>query len=280
MNRRVVGLVVAVVLAAVATVALYLYVNRADERAAQEFDLRQVYVATQRIEAGTPVDAAISQGLIQQREIPDTAVAEGAIGSLDQIQGQVATVPIVAGQQIVVENFGAQASVGIGSDIEVPEGLQAVSVDLSVVPGLAGFVDAGERISVLTLIDLDADQATQQPAAQQPAEGETEAAQQPTTPQASGEGQQARYVVQNALVLAIGQRVTTFDENGTPTGKGIQESNDNYIFTLALTPTEIEKLVFAKDQGTLWATLLPETEDGEPLDAVTTPGANRENLFQ
>lgn len=274
MNRRVIGLVLAVVLAAVATVALYLYVNRADERAAQEFDLRQVYVATERIEPGTPADTAIGQGLIQQRELPETAVAEGAIGSLEQIQGLVAGAPIVQGQQIVAENFGESAIVTTGTDLEIPEDLQAVSIDLAVVPGLAGFVDPGDRLSVVTLIDVEPGDA---PAPAPPAEDDDAT---PPPPPPTGEGLQARFVVQNALVLAVGQRVTTFDENGNPTGKVIQESNDNYIFTLALAPEDIEKLVFAKDQGTLWATLLPPSEDGEPLEDVTTSGINRENLFQ
>lgn len=273
MNRRVLGLVVAVVLAAVATVSIYLYVNRADERAAEEFELRQVYVATQQIEAGTSADAAISQALIERRDLPDTAVADGAIGSLEQIQGQVAVSAITPGQQITTASFGTSAAAGsTGTDIEVPEGLQGISVDLSVVPGVAGFIDSGDSISIISLIQTEAGAAPQQ-ASPEGEEG------QPATPVAE-DGLQARYVLQNALVLAVGQRVTTYDENGQRTGKAIQESNENYIFTLALTPAEAEKLVFAKTQGTLWATLLPTTEEGEELEPANTPGANADNLFQ
>ena len=258
-----IGLVLAVVLAAVATVVLYLWVTSADERAQEEFEIRQVYVATQRIEAGTSADAAIDQGLIQQREIPETAVAEGAIGSLEQIQGLVATVPIVPNQQIVAENFGETAAVTSGTDVEVPEGEQAVSIDLSVLPGVAGFVDAGDHISVLSLINPETGAA--------PEDGE-QAAPAPSL--------EARYLLQDAQVLAVGQRVTTTDEEGNATGKTIRESNDNYIFTLALTPDEIEKLVFAETQSTLWATLQPELEEGQEFEPFTTPGANINNLFQ
>lgn len=284
MNRRVIGLVVAVLLAAVATVAIYMYVTRADERAAEEFELRQVYVATQRIEAGTPADVAISQALIERRDLPETAVAEGAIGSLEQLEGLVAVAPIVPGQQIVTASFGDQAQVptGTGSDIEVPEGLQAVAVDLSVVPGVAGFVDAGDRISILSVIDAEAGAA---PEAQPEPDPDSTEPPPPPPPATVAEGLQARYVVQNALVLAIGQRVTTYDEDGNATGKGIQESNDNFIFTLALTPVEVEKLVFAETQSTLWATLLPPVEEGEDgeepaFEPADTPGANADNLFE
>jgi pilus assembly protein CpaB len=269
-NRRVLGLLVAVVLAAVATAAIYFYVQRADERAADDFELRQVYVATQEIVAGTPASEAIAQALIESRDIPATAVADGAIGSLDQIQGQIAVTAIVPGQQIVAASFGDSAAAGsTATDIEVPEGLQAISVDLSVIPGVAGFIDAGDRLSVISLIQGDG------AAAPPPPEGE----QAPNTP---ATGLQARYVVQNSLVLAVGQRVSNYDENGNFTGKSIRESNDNYIFTLAVTPEEAEKLVFAKTQSTLWATLLPsvDEEEGEELEPVTTPGANADNLFQ
>jgi pilus assembly protein CpaB len=268
-KRRVFGLFVAVVLAAVATVSIYFYVNRADERAAEGFELRQVYVATQQIEAGTAADVAISQAFIERRDIPDTAVADGAIGSLEQIQGQVAASAITPGQQITTASFSSSAAGSTGSDIEVPEGLQGVSVDLSVVPGVAGFIDGGDSISVISLVNRDA--------GTQPDAAATEGADAEAAPAAD---LQARYVVQNALVLAVGQRVMNYDEQGNATGKTIRESNDNYIFTLAVTPEEAEKLVFAKTQSTLWATLLPPTEDGEELEPVTTPGATLDNLFR
>jgi pilus assembly protein CpaB len=269
-NRRVIGLLVAVVLAAIATVLLYMYIDSADDRAAGEFELRRVYVATQRIEAGTSAEAAIAQALIEQRDIPETAVAQGAIGSLDAIQGLVAAVPIAPGQQIVDGSFAETTAVATGTTLNVPEGLQAVSFQLSVLPGIAGFVNAGDRISILSIIDVETG------AVVPPVDPEDD---QPP-PQIASEGLQARYLVQNALVLAVGQRVTRFDDQGRSTGKAIQESNSNYIFTVALEPEEIEKLVFAQSQSTLWATLLPPTEDGEPLPEVTTPGANLQNLFQ
>lgn len=263
MNRRVIGLVVAVLLAAIATAALYFYVQRADERAQEDVQLRQVYVATQQIEAGTAAEAAITQGLVQQREIPANAVAQGAIGSLDQIEGLVATVPIVPGQQIVTANFDETAAVATGTDIEVPEGLQAVSIDLGVLPGVAGFVNAGDRLSIISLINQDTGAA--------PAEGEEAA---------PAEGLTAQYFMQDALVLAVGQRVTNFDENGNATGRSIRENNENYIFTLALTPEQIERLVFAETQTQLWASLQPDREEDEEFDSFDTPGANLENLFQ
>lgn len=271
MNRRVIGLVVAVVLAAVATGAIYLYATGADDRAEREFDLREVYVATQQIDAGTPAEAAISQALIERREIPNTAVAEGAIGSLEQIQGLVVVAPIVPGQQIVSASFGDSAAAGTtpGARLEIPEGLQAVSVDLEVVPGVAGFVDPGDRISILSVINVDEAQGAAAPAEGEPAP-------------APGQGIQARYVLQNVQVLALGQRVTTTDENGNATGKAIRESTDTYIFTVALEPSQIEKLVFAETQSTLWATLLPSVpdEEAEQREPVNTSGASADNLFQ
>lgn len=266
MNRRVVGLVVAIVLAAIATVAIYLWVQGAEDRITAGQELRQVYVATQRIEAGTSAEAAINQALIEQREVQQNSVAEGAIGSLEQIEGLVATVPIVPGQQIVAASFGDSASptVAQGADIEVPEGEQAVSVDLAVVPAVAGFIDSGDHISIISLIN------------QETGEGDGDDGGGPAP------GATAQYLILDAEVLAVGQRVTTFDDSGNPTGKTIRENNDNYIFTLALTPDEIEKLVFAETQSTLWATLQRtlDEEEGEEFDPFTTPGANIDNLFQ
>jgi Flp pilus assembly protein CpaB len=69
-----------------------------------------------------------------------------------------------------------------------------------------------------------------------------------------------RYLVQNATVLAVGRR--TQEEGEDP----------RHIFTLAMPPDDIERLVFTTQRGNLWFTLVPEPEDGEDFEVFDTPG--------
>ena len=91
-------------------------------------------------------------------------------------------------------------------------------------------------------------------------------------------GLRTQYLLQNVTVLAVGQRVITTE--GDTQDSSIQLSNDRYIFTLALEPEDIERLIFAYQEGLLHFTLLPELDDDEAREVVDTPGRSIEDLFE
>jgi pilus assembly protein CpaB len=267
-KRRLIGLIVALLLAGIATFAIYQLVTTADERAREQEALAQVFVAQGDILPGTAADQAIAQGLIARDEIPARTVPEGAIGSLDAIDGLVATVQIFDGEIIVAQRFGSTVADTTGS-FEIPEGLQAVTVEADVVRGVAGFVQAQDTVSVLATLDAPSDDAPPPTADDEDDDGTV------------GSGPLAtrtQYLVQNVTVLAVGQRVvsTEAEQDGTT----IQQSNERYLFTLGMTPEDIEQLVFAYQEGTIQFTLLPPlADDEEERESVETPGRTIENAF-
>jgi pilus assembly protein CpaB len=247
-NRRLIGLVVALVLAAVATAVLVNYVRTADERAREAEELTEVFVAQEEILAGTSADEAIAEGVIARDEIPSRAVPSGAIAELAQIEGSIATVDIAQGEVILSQRFGTTVAES-GQRFQVPDGLQAVSVQVSVIPGVAGFIEPDDTVSILATIDAAG------------ADDDEEDA--PTE-------RRSQFLIQNATVLAVGQRIVTGE--GAPR---IQRSDESYIFTLALEAEDVERLVFANVQGDLTFTLLPDDEQ----DESETPGRTIDNLF-
>jgi pilus assembly protein CpaB len=259
LSRRIIGLVLALVLAGVATFFLITWVQGARDEVVEETTFVEVFTAAGTIEAGTPADIAINRGLIQRSQLPQESVPEGAVGQLDAIRGQLAVSTIFQGEVIIASRFGDVAQTETGLQ-EIPEDRQAVTVEAGVVPGLAGFVRPGDRLSVVASLEVPEDAVAVDEEGNQ------------TT--ATTAGIRTQYVVQDAIVLAVGQRVVTFDENGTKTGYRIAETNDRYIFTLAVVPQDIERLLFASQQGTVWFTLLPEGQ--EP---VNTPGRTIEDIF-
>ncbi len=267
MNRRVLGLLLAIVLAGVATFLLIQYVTSADERAREDEQLVEVFVAQGDIAPGTTADAAAAQGLIDTDEIPSRTVPEGAIGDLTQLDGLVAVGPIYDGEVIVSQRFGRTVAVAGGVGLDVPEGTEAVTVEAGVIAGVAGFVQPGDDVSVIATLTLPADDEAA------PADGEA-----PEEGEGPGQGLTTQYLVQDAEVLAVGQRVVTTGEDGQQTSS-VQLSNDRYIFTLALPAPEIEQLVFAYQQGVIHFTVLPELDEEEERELVETPGRTIEDIF-
>jgi len=261
-NRRLIGLLLAIVLAGVATFLLVQYVTSADERAREDEALAEVFVATADIPAGTPAEAAAAQGLIDQSTVPARSVPAGAIGSLDAIAGQVATMPLFEGEVIVAQRFGSTVAATTDATLEVPEGLMAISIQAGIISGVAGFVQPQDTVSVVASVALPEDEVAEDDEDAQTADG----------------GQTTEFLVQNVPVLAVGQRVITTAEDGS-TSASIQLSNESYIFTLGMTAQQVEQLVFASQQGELWFTLLPEIDEDEERDVFDTPGRTFGNIF-
>jgi pilus assembly protein CpaB len=264
-NRRLIGLIIAVVLAGVATFLLVQWVTTADERARVDEELVEVFVAQGDLSPGTSASDAIAQGLIDTDAIPARAVPQGAIGDLEQISGLIVATPVYAGEVLVAQRFGRTVAQPDGL-LEVPEGLEGVTVEAGIVDGLAGFVEPGATVSVVATLTVPGDEP-----AVDPEDPDAEA-------EAVPAGIRTQYLVQHATVLAVGQRVVTTEEGQETTG--IRRSNERYIFTLGMVPEDIEQLVFAHQQGQLWFTLLPELEEGEEYEDFDTAGRTIEDIFE
>jgi pilus assembly protein CpaB len=264
-NRRLIGLIVAVLLAAVATVLLIQYVRSADERARQDEALVEVFVAQGDIPPGTAADDAIAQGLISRDQVPARAVPTGTIADLGQVSGQTVSVPIYEGEIIVAPRFGETVAQATGL-LEIPPGTQAITLEAGVVTGVAGFVQPGDLVSVVGSVEIPGEAAAPAPAD----EGDEE------VPEAAGGGVRTQYLIQNATVLAVGQRVAAPEDEG----EEVQASDERYLFTLALQPEDIEQVVLGTQQGTLWFTLVPAPQDDEEPEVFDTPGRTIANIFE
>jgi pilus assembly protein CpaB len=253
---KTIAIVVALLLALGATIAIFLYVRGVEQRAFEDAELVEVLVAQGPIETGTTGEGATEAGLIARESAPRVNVPPGAVTSVDQIEGLVALESILTGEIILRERWGTTAEVSVGLDI--PEGFEAVAVEVAVPPGVAGYVAAGTQVSILATIESEADDTVA------PAEPDEEGA----VPEEEAVPLEVRtqYLLQGVDVLAVGQRqVQTDEQEGTVS---------SVLMTLAVQPEDAERLVFAVANGSLYFTLLPE--DAEPVE---TPGRTFGDLF-
>ena len=99
MSRRVIGLVIAVILALVGTVALVAFVAGAEERALEGEELVEVYVVTELIGAGTEGEEL--EELVVVEEVPTKVRPDNAVDNLAALRGRVAAVDLQPGEQLI-----------------------------------------------------------------------------------------------------------------------------------------------------------------------------------
>jgi len=238
LNRRGVALILAILLAAGGSALLFDYVRGIEDRALAGTDPLEVLVAKTRIPAGTTVAQASANGWFEKRKLPEVAVLDGAIGSVAAIKGEAAIVDVLEGEQILGARFASPSEArGL---LPIPDGRQAMTVDAALPPSVAGYIEAGDHVSVIAKVDDP----------------------KPRT----------KFVLQDVQVLTVGRR--SADGNDAGTRKGLAADEERGLYTLAVTPAEAEKLAFAVMQGEIYFTLLPP---GQKPSGTT--GRTAENLF-
>jgi pilus assembly protein CpaB len=193
-----------------------------------------VVVASQDISPGT----RISKEMVTLRPISADAVLEGAFREVDGVVGQVARVPMVAGEQVLPTKVSATAPSFTDVDnpplaYVVPEGKRAVSVGISSTVAASGLIRPGDYVDVILTVKRDTGSVI--------TEGEASTA---------TSDQFAVTILQNVQVLSIGQDValtSTENTSGTaPTVEGNPDANpDAGTATLAVAPVHAEVLVAA-----------------------------------
>jgi pilus assembly protein CpaB len=218
--RRLGLLAAAVVVAAVGTSMVFLYVKGANDRALRDTRPQEVLVASTQVLAGTPAGDAANQGAFVRRALPRMAIADGALSNINPIQGKVALTTIFPGQQVLQQMFGEGAAAGPFASL--PKGTLAVSFSFADPNRVAGFVQPGSRVAVFL----------------------TEEARDST-----------RVLLPRAQVVAVGPSTVSA---GAGPATANPEKLSRALLTLALTQREAEKMIHAASKGTLYLGLLTD----------------------
>jgi pilus assembly protein CpaB len=243
MQSRVLAILIAVVLAVVATAALVVYVNGADRRAISDQSPRMVWVAATAIPAGTSGLTAINTKKIKQVEVPSKNIVTGAVVSVTQIQNRYAAVNLEEGEQLLQKRWVGAEDVAGARLLPIQEGYQALAIGLDAVRQVAGFVTPGDRVSlVLTMKRGDVDKS--------------------------------QFLIQDVQVLAVGNtalaNVAAQGGNRANQGKGQVAA-----VTLSVPQDDVEEVVYAAEHGSIYMTLL--AQDAKPLSK--TDGATEANVI-
>lgn len=256
MNRRIIGVVAAVVLAAIGTVFLVNYVRGAEERALEGQETVEVLVVNEDVERGTPADDLGDR--VSTERIPAKVRAQGSVVDLDDLEGQVASVDLVGGEQLVTGRFTTPAQLEAESDVEVPEGLQEVTISIAPHRALGGQISPGDLIGFVASFNFEDERDEEQIAEEEQEQLRQELSE--TTKMILH-----KLLITNVQVEQLPQTVDDDEADGDRSGPELAPTG-NLLITLAVDVPQAERIVFSAEYGTVWLTA--QDEDSSEDDSV------------
>jgi pilus assembly protein CpaB len=245
MQSRVLAILIAVVLALVATAALVVYVNGADRRAIADQEPVMVWVAVKPITAGTNGVNAKNNKQIDQVAMPKKSVVDDAIVSLSQIQNRRAKFDIVPGEQLLLSRWVSAEEVTGRRLLPIEQDHQALSIGLDLTRQVAGFVTPGDHVSMVLSMKR---------------------------PAANGEDvDRSQFLLQDIQVLAVGSTALSNGSSHSGGGRVNQRGSQNVAaVTLSIPTDKVEEVVYAAEHGSIYLTLMPpEAKAVPPTNGVT-----------
>lgn len=145
MNKRAIAAIAAGVLTVLGIGILVTWAVQARQQAFDGAKLISVVQVTRQVTVGTSAaDLADSTSTVK---LPDTAVPDGAVTSLDQVAGLVTDVTLQAGEVLLKARMSTPGSHAKGN-IDVPKGMQEVTVNLEGQRTLNGALKPGDKVGI------------------------------------------------------------------------------------------------------------------------------------
>jgi pilus assembly protein CpaB len=221
MGRRTLLLIASILVAAVGTALIGLYVRDADSRAERNQSLTTVLVADQQINPGVAVNSLPSSYFRTEKVLRSSTQAD-VYRSLAEVnteeKNRSTRITVLAGQQIVPAMFAASSTAGLSG---LKEGHRGVAVELTDPARAAGLLTPGSKITIYTIPD----------------------------------GGQADVLLKEALVLGIGNQrrsSTDAEEESTPDSTEAPDDVPRAIVTLDLSIKGALLVVRAQAAGDLY----------------------------
>jgi pilus assembly protein CpaB len=240
MKSRLIGGLLAAVLALAGALLTFMYAQGADARAMRDMEPVDVLVVTEEVPASTPIEDLPE--FLAVESLPVAAVPAGALDSLeslDALSGQVTAVELLKGEVLLPRRLIDPAALQVPNTVPVPEGLQEVTFALDPQRVIGGRIIAGDTIGVFVSFVASEDQPDDF----------------------------TQRVFHRTLVTSVQRAVDQPTEEGVAPSSGL-------MVTVAVGDVDAARIIYAAEYGSVWLTKEPESAIQEPPTAVT-----KENLF-
>jgi pilus assembly protein CpaB len=138
-KRRTIGIVAAVLMAAIGAITLVSYVNSAKNKAQAQDAVVNVYVLNKKVARGA--NAATIKSSVSLESIPRQLQQPGTISNLAAVDNKVAAVDLQPGDQLISARLANSTSAG-------PVNMVQISAELSADRTVGGTLSAGDTVGV------------------------------------------------------------------------------------------------------------------------------------
>lgn len=232
MNRRVIAAVAAILLAVTGGAMVLAYASSADARAMAGMSATAVLVVAAPVPEGTAAEDL--SDLVTVAELPAKAVAAAAVTSLDQLAGEVATTELQVGEQVLTTRFADPATLQSAGHVDVPEGMQELSVLLESQRVLGSNLAAGDTVGVFVT-----------------------------------KNGQTHLTLHRVLVTRVQGGITPAPTSAAEATAPTPSPDGAVMVTLALVAADAERVVWAQEHGGIWLSREPEEARQDGTRAVT-----------
>ena len=195
-------------------------------------------VATKAIAPGTTGRQLIADGILVSKPVDGASRPSDAVVSAAELDGRVVSAQVQPGQPLTKAMLRPE-TLRAGS-FKIPEGKQAVAVQLPFVPGGAGYVGAGDRVNVYGAVK-----------------------------NAPG-GPVVRMILSGVEVLDTSTEVAPRRAT-TGAQPGERPAGEQVTYLLALSPEEAGEVIYLSAYESVWMALMPE---GQQPSGLLTVGVN------
>jgi pilus assembly protein CpaB len=274
-KRRIGGILAAVILATIGTVALVGYVQSAKDKAVAQERMVEIYVVDKLVPKGAAAETIKASVSVEQ--IPARLEQPGAISDLDDVGANVAGADLQPGDQLLSARLVAKDQVAV----EVTDKVQ-ISKEFTAEQAVGGVLTKGDLVGVYMSFDpFELDEfgrgtESAEPTTNTPdsttTSGDADAGATTTENEKSPNMTQLEF--QHVLVTNVqtsGQPMVTGSTDSTDAEQQGQEQlrGSQYVITLALSPEQSERFVFAAENGHLWLSKMPASVSDDGTRLVT-----------
>ncbi len=210
-------IIIAIILAAVTTYGVYIYLNSIQETVSQ-VNYIEVLVANRNIPAKTKID----KSMVSVEKIAEEYVIKNAVTNMAQITGKYTMERILEGEQILSERLVDPEKINFS--YQIPKGKRAVTIKVNDVTGVSDLIKPGDYVDVLVFME------------QKEIENNTTTTIYPDI---------TKMFLQDILILSIDKDYGYEEKKTVQAPEEIKERK----VTIALAPTDAEKLVLADETG-------------------------------
>lgn len=230
MNRRILAIGLAVLLAVLGTTAVLIYVSKADARAIEGQQAVSVLVAKKPIPAGTP--AKLAKAVLAAERMPAASVPSDALSTIDKGVADLVTSRDLAPGELLTRRMLVQESKQ--NSFVLPEGKLAVTIPVD--SGSVGEVplEPGFKVAIFNTFEVGSGKNGFTPAAG----GEKES---------SGNMATRLLLAKVDVISVVAQRPKADDGSATAKGSGFEK----HLVTVAVTQAQAERLIHVLKTGDL-----------------------------